>query len=127
MPTEAEREYQRRWYQANKEKVKAHTRKHRENNPNAARGYAIKRRYGLTLDEYQEILEQHGNKCDTCSRIERLRIDHNHACCPTSERTCGKCIRGILCDWCNRALGMVRDNPETLRAMIAYLTQEEGR
>jgi hypothetical protein len=47
-------------------------------------------------------------------------VDHDHACCP-GERSCGKCVRAILCMNCNNALGCVRDNIEILRKMISYL------
>lgn len=37
------------------------------------------------------------------------------------KTTCGKCVRGMLCRFCNHALGNVKDNPETLRRMLHYL------
>lgn len=48
-------------------------------------------------------------------------VDHDHACCPT-ERSCGSCIRGVICRGCNNAM------PHTLDAIRAqgildYLTQ----
>ena len=56
------------------------------------------------------------------SRIKRLVIDHDHACCP-GTRSCGKCVRGLLCNWCNRLLGMAFDNPAILAGAIQYLDE----
>jgi hypothetical protein len=49
-----------------------------------------------------------------------LAVDHDHTCC-SGEITCGKCVRGLLCVRCNTVLGLLRDDPEILRAAIAYL------
>jgi hypothetical protein len=39
-------------------------------------------------------------------------VDHDHACCPDSMKSCGKCVRGLLCSGCNRALGIVERKGE---------------
>jgi Recombination endonuclease VII len=49
-----------------------------------------------------------------------LVIDHDHECCP-GERSCGRCIRGLLCSNCNVALGLTQHNGDMLRAMLNYL------
>lgn len=72
------------------------------------------RKYGeesLTLRE-----ECYANPTHT----DRLHVDHDHSCCPGSV-SCGKCIRGLLCQTCNQALGNARDSVETLRDLIQYL------
>jgi hypothetical protein len=81
------------------------------------------RRYGITLKQFNEILTNQGNVCKICSRdSKRFVIDHDHACCDT-KKTCGKCIRGIICENCNRALGLVEDSIEILNNMIRYLKE----
>lgn len=77
-----------------------------------------KHRYGLVGDEYDAFIEAAGAKCALCGATERLGIDHDHA---------SKALRGVLCRDCsNLALGLFRDNPEVLRAAIAYLAGEVG-
>jgi hypothetical protein len=49
-----------------------------------------------------------------------FHVDHDHACCP-GTRSCGKCIRGMLCNRCNTGLGMFLDDPNRLRHAASYL------
>jgi hypothetical protein len=65
--------------------------------------------YGLTDAEFAARLKAQGNACAICRRPYLppslpLSVDHDHACCP-GRRSCGKCIRGLLCHWCNGAIG----------------------
>lgn len=80
------------------------------------------RRYGVTPDAYAAALL---NGCDICGIIaDALHVDHDHACCPPvrgNGATCGKCVRGIICGPCNRAIGMFKDNPDIIRRAAAYL------
>lgn len=56
-----------------------------------------------------------GEGCDVCGRVTiRMAIDHCHAT--------GK-VRGLLCKDCNTTLGNIRDDPQVLRALAAYLEQ----
>lgn len=87
----------------------------------------ILEKYGLTADRYAAMLEAQGGACAICRRIpdpsgrmKRLGVDHDHGCCP-GDRSCGKCVRGLLCSGCNGMIGMANDDPEHLRAAIRYL------
>jgi hypothetical protein len=53
----------------------------------------------------------------------RLRVDHDHTCCPRAH-SCGTCVRGFLCGKCNSAIGMLGDSAVTALRAHAYL---EGR
>lgn len=79
------------------------------------------KRYGITPERYAEALLQ---GCEICSDVvETLHVDHDHNCCHSRKyRLCGQCTRGFLCGNCNRALGLMRDDPDRLRSAIAYLT-----
>jgi hypothetical protein len=64
-------------------------------------------------------------RCDCCGSVDPgskagWHVDHDHACCPSSK-SCGKCVRGLLCSRCNVALGMCDDSPDRLRALLRYL------
>lgn len=51
-------------------------------------------------------------------------VDHDRSCCP-GDRSCVRCRRGVLCQWCNCALGYAGDDPDVLRRMAAYIESEE--
>lgn len=72
--------------------------------------YKLKR-MGLTPERFAQLLEDQGNACAMCltpfEEDQRICIDHDHACCPQIKRSCGKCVRGLLCLTCNIALGYI--------------------
>ncbi len=64
-------------------------------------------RYGLTVERFQQMMEEQGGACGICGRAlaeRRLCIDHDHSCCPERQRSCGRCVRGLLCPRCNSNL-----------------------
>lgn len=79
----------------------------------------------LTPSDYQKMFEAQLGLCGICFEpLIVTNIDHDHACCH-GRRSCGKCVRGLLCPTCNRGLGMFKDNVKFLVAAIDYL--EKGR
>lgn len=88
--------------------------------------YAARRftQYALTGDLIAQIMQRQKHRCAICARDIRGRytVDHDHACCP-GRKSCGRCVRGFLCDRCNLGLGAFEDSPRTLRAAIDYLTR----
>lgn len=92
--------------------------------PRAIRNRRLLQRYGISADQFDAILASQGG-CAVCGRTESngkyWHTDHDHSCCPTDARSCGKCIRGILCHGCNTALGNANDDPEILLKMVDYL------
>lgn len=95
----------------------------------ASRAYHLRNKYGLTLDTYVALFEKQGGKCAICRREPApgypLSIDHDHSCCP-GKKTCGKCIRGLLCVICNSFLGRCGDDIAVFEAAIAYVLQRNS-
>lgn len=85
---------------------------------------ALKNTYNMSMDDYWERLESQNGGCAICGTIEpganTFSIDHDHNCCP-GIKSCGLCIRGLLCRLCNTGLGMFRDNPKNLGNAVEYL------
>lgn len=77
----------------------------------------LKYNYGITLQEYNDLLQSQDGKCGICSKFpsnKRLAVDHNHI---TGE------VRGLLCDNCNRGIGMfdVDTTPASIINILKYL------
>lgn len=120
------RQRQREYYHANKERCAAIKRRARENQSPEKRAAELEkkrvttmmRRYGLTPEDYDTMLESQSGTCAICSRTpdqeryKRLNVDHCH--------DTGK-VRGLLCTPCNHAIGVLGDTVEHLRRAVAYL------
>lgn len=87
-------------------------------------------KYGLTRVTYDAHLARQGGVCAVCetppSGDQPLRVDHDHECCDR-EGSCGKCVRGLLCDKCNLAIGLFGENPFALIEAVRYLEKWELR
>jgi hypothetical protein len=82
----------------------------------------LMRNYRISLEVWEDIFSKQGNVCLICSKdSRRFVVDHDHECCP-GKKTCGRCIRGIICENCNKTLGLIKDSKETLINMIKYLS-----
>lgn len=83
------------------------------------------RNFGVSLAWVSQTLADQGGCCAICAsptpRGQGWAIDHDHACCPEKGTSCGACIRGVLCSPCNLALGLMADNPSTLRIAAEYI------
>lgn len=84
----------------------------------------VKYRYKMTSEQLDHMFELQGSMCAICEdgldRASHWTVDHNHDCCP-SEKSCGLCIRAILCRQCNSGIGLFKDDVERLRKAIDYL------
>ncbi|WP_309317411.1 endonuclease VII domain-containing protein [Streptomyces salinarius] len=93
------------------------------------RGVGMARRYGITLDDYTDLLDAQGGGCGICGHTPEdplsLAVDHDHACC-SGRKACGKCVRGLLCADCNRVLGMFDDDVSRFERAITYLRSAGG-
>lgn len=81
----------------------------------------IQRKYGITAEEYERMLEEQGGACAICRRSpdpkKALAVDHDHR---TGQ------VRGLLCDPCNRAIGQLADDPERLERGAGYLRRNSS-
>lgn len=71
--------------------------------------------WGISLEEYEEVLAQQGGGCVGCGRPGRTRalhVEHDHK---TGY------LRAIACARCNSALQKVNDNPQVLLNLAAML------
>ena len=105
------RQQSRDWHKDNPEKSKANTLRSK---------YA---RYGLSVEQYNAMVESQNGACAICERVpsDSLQIDHDHSCCSENARSCGECVRGLLCRNCNSMLGYINDDQKVLENGIAYL------
>ena len=109
----------KRWQQENPERLNAYRRSRRLEPEVKLRERAghLMRKYGITLKQYEAMLEEQGGGCFICERPQRddisLHVDHDHST--------GK-IRGILCFPCNNALADLQDDPELLRKAASYVS-----
>lgn len=104
------------YYQANAERKRELARRWRAN-AGVQRAYNLRSQYGISLDDYQVLLDKQQGVCAVCKKPPQgkrkfLAVDHDHQT--------GK-IRGLLCTTCNVGLGALQDNPDLLRAALVYL------
>ena len=123
----------RKWNKENPEANSGLHKKYRKNNPDKFREYSKKlyqgsaryrdlshnlkliKKYGITLQEYNSLLEKQNHRCAICYQKDsrRLGVDHCHIT---------KRIRGLLCTKCNRAVGLLKDDPKICRTASRYLS-----
>jgi hypothetical protein len=122
-------EYSKKYYHANKEKIKAYYKKWDENNKDRrlanARKATLKSVYGITEADYEAMQEAQNNLCAICNKpqselrnkyvgspTKRLDIDHCHKT---------NIVRGLLCRRCNTGIGLFFESPELLNKAVEYL------
>lgn len=110
----------------NKEKSKKYMAKWIANNPLANRNKHYKKRYGITVEQYEKMAKAQNYRCAICNKAESkkrkdgttmiLCVDHNH--------TTGK-VRSLLCNKCNIFLGHLETNGVPIEAIKAYLEKHK--
>lgn len=82
------------------------------------RKYQLRDKYGITVEDYDRMMVEQDGKCAICERTEptgrwkRLAVDHCHK---TGQ------VRGLLCDKCNRGMGLLEDRIDLLTNAVKYL------
>ena len=77
-----------------------------------SRTYHLKRRYGITAEEADALLEGQLGLCAICKTAPAVHVDHDHAT---------GAVRALLCFNCNGGLGQFKDNPDALHAAAYYV------
>lgn len=95
---------------------------------NQWRGYTLKRKYGITTEDYNKMADLQQGKCAICGEeqltennqynTKKLVIDHSHKN--------GK-VRGLLCSECNNGMGKLKDSVEILKKAINYLKKYDSQ
>jgi len=101
----------------NWEAIREHQKKYREKHKVEMREYRrrwnLAKRYGITIDEFTEILDSQGGICAVCGKgAKRQVVDHDHS---------DGQVRGILCVRCNVCIGGLGDTLEGLMKAVRYL------
>ena len=101
----------------------------RKNNPEWVRNAKLKTKFRITSEQYDAMLDKQSGKCAICRGnetittngiVKKLAVDHNRSCCP-GNKSCGSCIRGLLCYACNNGIGIFRDSVDFMQSAITYL------
>lgn len=102
-------------------------RDHRQNNPRHYRDRELRKKFKIGNEEYDRMVATQGNVCAICKGGENtirkgrklhLAVDHDHGT---------GAIRGILCSGCNKAIGMMCDDIDTLQNAIDYLRRHAAQ
>lgn len=106
------------WHRSNPERANANRRR-----------WNLKKTYGITEAQYDEMLRQQGGVCAICGMDEpnrhgrtgtkfKLSVDHDHGT---------GAVRSLLCQKCNRAIGLFGDNHELVQKAAEYLLHHRGK
>jgi len=107
-----------KWVKIEPNKNKAdYAKQWRKNNPDKVKNNELRKKFGITLEDYNKMYEEQNGCCKICNSSyskekQALSVDHCHIT--------GK-VRGLLCNTCNRALGMFKDSQEILESAAKYL------
>lgn len=83
-----------------------------------ARTYHLSKRYGITAQEADLMLEAQGGLCAICRTAPARHVDHDHE---------SGVVRDLLCFGCNGGLGQFKDDPAVLRAAADYVERHRSR
>ena len=105
----------KRWQQANKDHLHAYRREYRQRRKVEERNAYLLRNFGISNDDYDDLLSRQGGGCAICGRPPKkaaLHVDHDHNT---------GIVRGLLCVGCNNALGQFKDSTDLLARASTYL------
>lgn len=111
------KKYGRQCVPCRKARDKAYYETHKEEYYRRERNINLRYEYGLTMADYDKMMEEQNNRCAICRvHISKMKqtfcVDHSHV---------SKKVRGLLCHSCNVALGLLKDNPRVVKRAWEYL------
>lgn len=128
--TDKEKEYMKQYYMENKKQIihkrieyykknKDYYEQYRKENKDYFKERRLLSVYGITLEEYNTLLEKQKGCCAICKRHQSffkkaLHVDHNHF---------NNKIRGLLCYSCNTLIGHAKEDIQILKTSIKYLKE----
>lgn len=95
------------WNNRNKERVSEKNRR-----------TGLRRYYGMTEGDFDEMLKTQNGVCAICGRLSEHKAKQN--LCVDHDHTTGA-VRGLLCSFCNSAIGYLSDNPERAMNVVKYI------
>lgn len=114
-------EIRRETYRRHRNVVLLRVAKYRKENPEKIRDTKLRQAYGVGSDYFDAKLKEQGGVCAVCRRNVKsiwrgkethMALDHDHT---TKEP------RGVLCIKCNRALGLLEDNHQSIINLADYI------
>lgn len=104
------------WRKRNPAKCAQYARTTRKRHYNSSIRPRLKTLYDITPEYRDQMIAAQNGKCAVCGRIPKkmLHVDHNH--------TTGK-VREMLCAGCNTAIGLLKESPELIAKVLAYLAK----
>ena len=124
---EAELARSKQYYQDNKESRRANRRQYYQDNKEAEINGRLLRAYGINSQEYAAILDAQDGCCPICLKhhtefTKKLAVDHIHdrTGCVDYNKGVAAAVRGLLCDSCNKGLGILGDSMDNLIRAIGY-------
>ena len=135
------RVYNREFYTRNKEAIIKRTKDYRASNKDKVadfhktpkrratkRAWTLKKKYGLSMQDYNTILAQQGGVCSICGEAETAKdvagnlkpmsVDHSHVT---------GVVRTLLCDRCNKLVGALEKNPARTAQILEYINTWSGQ
>jgi hypothetical protein len=116
------------WYAGNRERALAYNRDYSARNRTAIWAGWLRRKHGMQPGEFAALWDEQDGRCYLCGEpldSERVHTDHDHACCGP-RRSCRACRRGLACNNCNVAIGLLAEDPDRLRRIADALEKAKA-
>jgi len=114
--------YMKQWREANPEKFRDGILDWNKRNPRALFAFGLWKNFRIRLDRFWEMLIGQSGRCEICNApLNPSCTDHDRKCCP-GPKSCGKCVRGLLCRRCNSMLHEYED-PTWRASADAYIAK----